>query len=399
MRVTFQLEGVTHEGLTDKISTLGAYISCKTPHPPIGGLAIEIQTADKPLVISGNVVRVIDEGFNLVFESMRPSLYRKLKSLLEGGGASAAHDSATQRANASQSNTMTLQGPDWAPPVTDPIVQEWVPASELTPPEIDDPLPGRPVAYATVSIEPPQAAPDESGPKTAAGGSEWETKTKEIDLHNFLVSDLSKQSDHTSTEKPSDRKPKPVDAIPTIPVMFDNITSLIKEFTHNISFGGLFTHTDQPLEQGQAIIIALVHPVTGDHINLKAKVVHSGSAVSQDPKSGAKRYGIGIEFDMQLVKLKQTLSEFITSHQKDESNEELLHLIEQARTIHQKGKTPHELLGVQPEATQEEVRSVYFKLVDRYHPDRFYGKVNKDDQKLLEDLFRSFTKAYEELMR
>ena len=47
----------------------------------------------------------------------------------------------------------------------------------------------------------------------------------------------------------------------------------------------------------------------------------------------------------------------------------------------------------------DEIRRAYFQLVDRFHPDRYYGKLASSDQKLLEDLFRHLTKAYEELTR
>ena len=57
----------------------------------------------------------------------------------------------------------------------------------------------------------------------------------------------------------------------------------------------------------------------------------------------------------------------------------------------------HELLGVDTEAPLETIRRAYFQLVDRFHPDRFFDKVSKSDRKLLEELFRKLTKAYEEL--
>ena len=48
-------------------------------------------------------------------------------------------------------------------------------------------------------------------------------------------------------------------------------------------------------------------------------------------------------------------------------------------------------------ADVDEIRRAYFQFVDRFHPDRYCGQVSGADQKVLEQLFRQLTKAYEEL--
>ncbi len=57
----------------------------------------------------------------------------------------------------------------------------------------------------------------------------------------------------------------------------------------------------------------------------------------------------------------------------------------------------HSILGLSANASKELVRQTYFKLVDQFHPDRYFGKVDDSDRRLLENLFRRLTKAYEEL--
>ena len=96
--------------------------------------------------------------------------------------------------------------------------------------------------------------------------------------------------------------------------------------------------------------------------------------------------------------LKRLLSDFITSHTQSQEQTDTNRMIQEARAILDRGAhSYHELLGVQADTPREEIRRAYFQLVDRFHPDRFFGKVSKNNQKLLEELFRSLTRAYEEM--
>jgi hypothetical protein len=183
----------------------------------------------------------------------------------------------------------------------------------------------------------------------------------------------------------------------SFPIAFDTLTHLIKEFTHNISFGGMFVYTSRPLKKGEETAVTLVHPVHGERCTLLGKVVHSGDAPSPDPITGAPRYGVGVEFRMPLDELKRVLSDFISSHQQKEASPSA-QVIGDARAVLQRGEDSlHALLGVDQEAPLDEIRRAYFQLVDRFHPDRYFGKVTSADQKVLEELFRQLTKAYEEL--
>jgi len=152
------------------------------------------------------------------------------------------------------------------------------------------------------------------------------------------------------------------------------------------------------MKKGEDIAVTLVHPVHEERLTLLAKVAHSGSAPTPDPVSGEQRYGIGVEFRLPLPELKRLLSDFISSHQKQAEVGEAKQVMQEARAILNRGAhSQHELLGVDTEAPMETIRRSYFQLVDRFHPDRFFDKVSKSDRKLLEELFRKLTKAYEEL--
>ncbi|MFC1654874.1 PilZ domain-containing protein, partial [Myxococcota bacterium] len=184
----------------------------------------------------------------------------------------------------------------------------------------------------------------------------------------------------------------------SFPLAFDTLTHLIKEFTHNISFGGMFVYTSRPLKKGEETAVTLVHPVHGERCTLLAKVVHSSDAPSPDPITGSPRYGVGVEFRMPLDELKRVLSDFISSHQQQKQEAPSVQVVGDARAVLQRGEgSRHALLGIDQEAPLDEIRRAYFQLVDRFHPDRYFGKVTSADQKVLEELFRQLTKAYEEL--
>jgi len=160
----------------------------------------------------------------------------------------------------------------------------------------------------------------------------------------------------------------------------------------------MFVYTSRPLQKGEETAVTLVHPVHGERCTLLAKVVHSSDAPSPDPITGAPRYGVGVEFRMPLDELKRVLSDFISSHQQQAQPKPTVQVVGDARAVLQRGEdSRHALLGVDTEAPLDEIRRAYFQLVDRFHPDRYFGKVTKADQKVLEELFRQLTKAYEEL--
>jgi hypothetical protein len=184
-----------------------------------------------------------------------------------------------------------------------------------------------------------------------------------------------------------------------IPIHFDNLTALIKEFTHNISFGGMFVFIEQEVFPAEEAAVTLIHPIHGERLTLLAKVVHISSAPTVHPVTGKPRYGVGIEFRMPVEELKRVLSDFISSHQKPTVAPQSSQLIQEAKKMLERSEeSPQNLLGVSAKPTGQEIRRAYFDLVDRFHPDRHFDKVSPSDLKILEELFRRLTKAYEALI-
>ncbi len=57
----------------------------------------------------------------------------------------------------------------------------------------------------------------------------------------------------------------------------------------------------------------------------------------------------------------------------------------------------YDLLGVNPGAGAEEIRTQYFQFVKVFHPDRFFGKEMGPYRQKLDELFKKVTAAFEEL--
>jgi molecular chaperone DnaJ len=58
-------------------------------------------------------------------------------------------------------------------------------------------------------------------------------------------------------------------------------------------------------------------------------------------------------------------------------------------------KSPYEVLGLKPGATEEEIKAAYRELVKKYHPDRYQDNPLND---LAEEKMREINEAYETLM-
>lgn len=61
--------------------------------------------------------------------------------------------------------------------------------------------------------------------------------------------------------------------------------------------------------------------------------------------------------------------------------------------------SPYEVLGVDPNADNEEIRRRYRELAARYHPDRFSTMDDEDFKNLAAEKFKALQAAYEELQR
>ena len=67
-------------------------------------------------------------------------------------------------------------------------------------------------------------------------------------------------------------------------------------------------------------------------------------------------------------------------------------------TTAEKEDDPYAILGIQPGATQEEIRKAYTKLAAQYHPDKV-EHLGKEFRKLAHEKFVAIQKAYEILSK
>ncbi len=374
MRATYRHEGDEQSAEIRSMDTCGAFVA--GPAAP-GRLLLQLEAGAQALALPGEVVDVRPDGFAFVFQALPVDTLERLELLLTRGPA--ALPPAAPPAPAAG---LVVAGEDWTPPVSEPTLHQWVPEQGLAePPRVEGeprgwlglptlaespeaaPAPAAPAPAAPPPAAPPPAAPRPAPPPAPQGADRR----------------MAERHEHS------------------IPVAFDNLTSLIKEFTHNISFGGMFVYTANPVEKLSTLTVTLIHPVSGERLSLEARVVHCAKAPSPDPASGAPRFGVGLEFTLPIEQLKPLLSGFISANQTPGTEPPSGDVVEAARALLARGDSSARLLGLPAKPSAAQVRAAYFALVDRFHPDRHYGKVAAEERQVLEELFRRLTKAYQEL--
>jgi len=383
--------GKEYQGQLRDLSPRGAWLECSAPHLQ-GRAVLVLEHAQGQFEVPVEILQAGHEGIALTFNPLELSQLEALACL--GNAQPASSEPSAVQVEAPRGLRLDSVADDWEPPASDPQVHEWAPPSGLVPPPEQE----RPVtAWRKLpTLSPPSTLPAKP-PPPAREQSDDPAPTEEA-VSNPAV-----------TEEPTRPRPARLDASgqpperrdgqrfeQSIPISFDNLTSLIKEFTHNISFGGIFTYTRQPHQAGQEVAVTLIHPVHGGRLTLLGRVAHASQAPSADPVSGQPRYGVGVQFRLPPEELKGLLSDFISSHQKPRGPVD--EVVQQARQLLELGQeSPHHLLGVDEQASVLDIRRAYFALVDRFHPDRYWGKVPAAEQKQLDELFRRLTAAYETL--
>ena len=413
MRILFEIDGIEHEGQAEQVSELGTFVLSDQQALP-EEITLKLEEEGNSVDLTGEVVRKTSEGFAVAFHALPPKTIERLDRLLRPGEAGPETEEDSEEGTG-ETAAFTIQGEDWTPPVTEPVLHHWKPEADLVPPPAEGPdgpawenLPTlsptiehrapHPKAVPLRKPEAQPAPPKKPEPEAAPKPAPKPVPEPAPEAAPEAVPEKTGAAPNGTAPKTGAERRESERIDQSFPIAFDTLTHLIKEFTHNISFGGMFVYTSRPLQKGEETAVTLVHPVHEERCTLLAKVVHSSDAPSPDPITGAPRYGVGVEFRMPLDELKRVLSDFISSHQQQAQPASSAQVIGDARAVLQRGEESlHALLGVDPEAPLDEIRRAYFQLVDRFHPDRYFGKVTKADQKVLEELFRQLTKAYEEL--
>lgn len=61
-------------------------------------------------------------------------------------------------------------------------------------------------------------------------------------------------------------------------------------------------------------------------------------------------------------------------------------------------KTPHEILGVSPQAGQDEIKAAYRRLAGQYHPDKV-AHLGREFQEMADQRFKEIQAAYDQLVK
>jgi type IV pilus assembly protein PilZ len=78
-----------------------------------------------------------------------------------------------------------------------------------------------------------------------------------------------------------------------LPVEYDQLNALLSDYTHNISQGGTFIRTDQPLQVGAVLSFTIRAPLLGEPIVLRGVVRW---VVDPAQARGGRPSGMGIAF-------------------------------------------------------------------------------------------------------
>jgi hypothetical protein len=431
MRVRYQSKGENQAGGIRNLTIMGAFIITDKAQD-LGDLKLILDDDSENLHLSGEVVDSTADGFAVAFH---PHSIGTLKHLGRILGVNVPGLPPLKTTAEPQVDHHTLQGEEWTPPATETLSPQVRPSQDFVQPG-DDKIQNSEVNFPTIlkQNQLTNTAPIVSEPEPANIDIEKNkpdivpdhSRAQPINEHVFDPLEIDNLEIKIVASEPTTVEPitedsleiEPVATEPiamdsavekgkeddrrrstrhslSIPIEFDNLTGLIKEFTHNISYGGMFVYSNTGLANESQTAVTLIHPVHGQRLTLQAKVVHSNQAPTPDPSTGKPRYGLGLEFVLPIDELKRILADFIGSHQKP-ADHPTAQIVADAKTM-LASPSGHNLFGVKADAPNSKVRQAYFSLVDQYHPDRYFGKINVTDRKVLEDLFRHLTKAYEKL--
>lgn len=107
-------------------------------------------------------------------------------------------------------------------------------------------------------------------------------------LEEYIAEQYKKQSG----QRLPDRRKHPRASI-RLRVKFPSLEVLHQDYSEDISRGGIFIQTNKPREVGELFLITLVHPETGEELELEGEVVRVSKANASEPGNAS---GMGIRF-------------------------------------------------------------------------------------------------------
>ena len=136
-----------------------------------------------------------------------------------------------------------------------------------------------------------------------------------LELHDISPEDLAKIDRYISEkikqgEVPDElgrRKHKRYQA--KLRVRFGSLEALREEYTHNISHGGIFIKTRNPKRMGDRLRLILIHPQTGEELELEGEVVRVVD--EKEAAATGQPLGMGVVFVNQEEEIQARLRSFI----------------------------------------------------------------------------------------
>jgi len=181
----------------------------------------------------------------------------------------------------------------------------------------------------------------------------------------------------------------------------------VKLYTQDISIGGLFIASDNPAEVFSTITVRIVLPEEAGELNLEAQVVH---VVSPEQAQALGRLpGMGVQFcdvsDADKEKMAQLLDAVrageaacmaATMAQDDQTSSEHAEISEvlQKRLDEIERRAPVDVFGLARDADVTELRQVFLRLANRFHPQRFAQYNDRAVSRVAQRVFAALESAY-----
>ncbi|MFC1654968.1 PilZ domain-containing protein, partial [Myxococcota bacterium] len=137
MRILFEIDGVEYEGQAEQVSELGAFVLTDQQALP-EEIELKLQDNGNSVDLTGEVIRKTSEGFAVAFHALRPETIERLDRMLRPDEAGPEPPEESEE-DTGETPAFTIQGEDWTPPVTEPVLHHWKPEADLVPPPAEGP--------------------------------------------------------------------------------------------------------------------------------------------------------------------------------------------------------------------------------------------------------------------